>query len=165
METSFQTWHFPPPKNSLIRVVWSSLAHVALFCILKNLQTKSDHICGYIVPTILAVKSSLHSVSLQLLLALSARDNLESLFSYVEEEEERNRGKSVSFSFTPPFSFPLLSLPVLLFLWVHRFIQRGWRLEEERRGHFRESWKVDLVQKIFRIRPSWVFCSDCRATG
>lgn len=72
-------------------------------------QSKSDLFAAYIIQTA-AAKSHLHSAILQLGLALSARDNLESLFSYVEEEEERNRGKSVSFGFTPPFLFfPFLS--------------------------------------------------------
>lgn len=117
MENFFLNLTFSSPKKFTHQVCVIKPTTCSLILhFLKTLQTKSDHICGYIVPTILAVKSSLHSVSLQLLLALSARDNLESLFSYVEEEEERNRGKSVSFSFTPPFSFPLLSLPVFLFL-------------------------------------------------
>lgn len=62
-----------------------------------------------IVQTTLAVKSSLYSVSLQLSLVLSARDNLEAFFSYVEDVREivAEDCKSVSSSFTPPFpSFP-----------------------------------------------------------
>lgn len=71
-------------------------------------QTKSDHFAAHIIQTA-AAKSHLHLAILQLRLALSARDNLESLFSYVEEEE-RNRGKSASVGFPPPFLFsPFLS--------------------------------------------------------
>lgn len=83
--------------------------HLLLFSIVSfSKQSKSDHFAASIIQTA-AAKSHLHSAVVQLRLALSARDNLESLFSYVEEEEERNRGKSVSFSFTPPFLFALSS--------------------------------------------------------
>lgn len=85
--------------------VWPNLsASSSLLILFFRNQTKSDDFAAHIIQTA-AAKSHLHLAVLQLRLALSARDNLESLFSYVEEEEERNRSKSGSFGFTPPFSF------------------------------------------------------------
>lgn len=96
-------------QNQATRLVWSKSSAPCPALIFFRNQSKSDLFPAYIIQTA-AAKSHLHSAILQLGLALSARDNLESLFSYVEEEEERNRGKSVSFGFTPPFFFsPFLS--------------------------------------------------------
>ncbi len=103
------------------RSLWSGLHYIAAIdtnYIFRNPKSKSDNDCGYCTTT-LAVKSFLHSVSLQLFLALSARDNLESLFSYVEEAE-RNHGWRLQICELQLYSpFPFLSLSLSLSLWVH----------------------------------------------
>ena len=89
-------------------------------------------------------------------LALSARDNLESSFSYVEEAE-RNRAWRLQICELQLYS-PFLSLSLSLSL----FLAAGRR---EMGGHFKGELEVDLVQKNLRIWPSCVLGSDrCAAS-
>lgn len=131
--------------------MWSNLQYVAVRDtnhIFRNRKVNLIIIVS-IVQTILAVKSFLYSVSLQLSLALSARDNLESVFSYVEEVE-RNRGWRLQIcelqlyspfpSFPPCLSFsPFGSIP----------LQQGGR----RGGHFSENWRLTWSKTIWEPDP------------
>ena len=84
-------------------------------------------------------------------LALSARDNLESSFSYVEEAE-RNRAWRLQICELQLYSPLSLSLS----------LAAGRR---EMGGHCKGEVEVDLVQKNLRIWPSCVLGSDRRAAS